>query len=231
VAPWGAYGYSMTGPLAERVDRREVFEAPVQWPEIELIEAELRPGPHEVFWNDDRLRQPLRHGGHVEADRAGREARFLRPRRASRDMVAHPTSTVAAALFAAWDGRLPFHSGLAVIDGHGWGVLGPPEAGKSTMVAALAAAGVPVVSDDLTVLDGSVAYAGSRTVDLRERGAVPDSVALARVREGTRFRLRLPEPHAVEVPFGGWVAVTEGPRTTARLATPGERVQWLVRAW
>jgi hypothetical protein len=231
VAPWGAYGYTMTGPLAELADAREVFGAPTGWPAIELVDQELCAGPLEVFWDDERLCQPLRHGGYVQADRTRRWARFLRPNRTTADLVAHPTSTVAAALFAAWDGRLPFHSGLAIIDGRAWGVLGPPQAGKSTTVAALAVAGVSVVSDDLTVLDGPLAYAGVRTVDLRDRGAIPDEVELARVRDGTRYRLRLREPPALEIPFGGWVAVTDGPETTARLATPGERVQWLVRAW
>lgn len=123
------------------------------------------------------------------------------------DELAHPYLGAAAVTFSRWAQREVFHAGAFAVDGRAWIVIGGRTAGKSTLMAAIAAAGLPVIADDLAVLAGTTVYAGPRSIDLREPvppGALADPVPRMRPsRSGTRSRVFLP-PITARWPLGGW---------------------------
>lgn len=144
----------------------------------------------------------LPDGRHLALDRRAGTATFHGPPLPP-DEVAHPYLGAAATPFARWSGRETFHAGAFVAAGRAWVVVGPKEAGKSTLMATLAARGLPVLSDDAAVTDGRYVYAGPRCIDLRH--PLPH-VRLPTVpaRSGLRLRLLLPSA-AARVRLGGWV--------------------------
>jgi len=129
-------------------------------------------------------------------------ATFTGPR-LSHDELIHPYLGAAASVFSRWHGREVYHAGAFVCGGAAWAVVGGREAGKSSLLAALAARGWPVLADDLVITDGHQAFCGPRTIDLRR--LAPGALApVTPVRGGSRWRLALPSlPGAV--PLGGWI--------------------------
>ncbi|HSP36896.1 MAG TPA: hypothetical protein VLR26_04000, partial [Frankiaceae bacterium] len=103
----------------------------------------------------------LADGRHLEMDRHAGTARFYGPP-LEVDRLAHPYLAPVATTFNRWLGRETFHAGAFVVAGQAWVVAGVRTAGKSTLLAALADRGIPVLSDDITITDGTVAYAGPR---------------------------------------------------------------------
>ena len=64
-------------------------------------------------------------------------ATFTGPR-LSDDELVHPYLGAAASVFSRWGGREVFHAGAFVFGGLAWAVVGGREAGKSSLLAALA---------------------------------------------------------------------------------------------
>lgn len=164
------------------------------------------PPPCPPTIDGDRIAERLITGAWVHLDRKRGLAGFHgEPVR--RDLITHPYLATTAIGFNRWAGREVLHAGAFEAAGRAWVVLGPSTAGKSTLMGALAAAGVPVLADDMVVTDGETVFAGPRCVDLRE--PFPPGVldgpppALRRAREGLRWRMDLP-PIAPRVPLGGW---------------------------
>lgn len=120
-----------------------------------------------------------------------------------RDLLAHPCLAPAATAFNRWAGRETFHAASFELAGRGYGVIGARTAGKSSLMAGLAARGVTVMSDDIVVTDGEVVFAGPRCVDLRTPFPGMEHRSFA-ARLGTRWRLPLPAA-PVAVPLAGWV--------------------------
>jgi len=85
-------------------------------------------------------------------------------------------------------------------------VLGAKEMGKSSLMMGLHRAGIPVLADDVLVLDGDTAYSGPRCLDLRRSAAehfeAGEYLGVVGTRE--RWRVTLP-PVPAQLPFGGWV--------------------------
>jgi hypothetical protein len=121
----------------------------------------------------------------------------------SGDELIHPYLGAAASVFSRWAGREVYHAGAFVFGDLAWAVVGDREAGKSSLLAALAARRVPVLADDLVITDGHQAFRGPRTIDLRQ--PLPGSTApMTAARGASRWRLSLP-PLPEAVPLGGWV--------------------------
>ena len=119
------------------------------------------------------------------------------------DELVHPYLGAAASIFNRWSGHEVFHAGAFVSGGRAWAVVGGREAGKSSLLAALAARRLPVLADDLVVTDGQQVFCGPRIIDLR-RPLPSSNEPMTRARGASRWRLSLPAlPGAV--PLGGWI--------------------------
>ena len=121
----------------------------------------------------------------------------------SPDELVHPFLGVAASVFSRWARREVYHAGAFISGGLAWAVVGGREAGKSSLLAALAARQLPVLADDLVITDGQDAFCGPRTIDLRQ--PIPgSSEPLTPARDASRWRVTLP-PMSGAVPLGGWI--------------------------
>jgi energy-coupling factor transporter ATP-binding protein EcfA2 len=148
----------------------------------------------------------------------------------SPDELLHPFLVPVASIAGRWLGREAFHGGAVAFPGGALALLGPREAGKSTLLAALAGAGLPVLADDMVVIEHGRVFRGPPCVDLRcaPPAGVLDGLPLARVRRGSRFRVRLPES-PLSVPLRGWVFLESGRRVALRSLDPRERLSRLAR--
>ena len=129
------------------------------------------------------------------------------------------------------DGREGFHAGAIAPGGEAWAVLGDREAGKSSLIAMLAQRGVPIVADDVVILDREDrALAGPRFVDLRaeaaERLSAGEPIGVVGTRE--RFRM-LVGAAAAATPLRGFVllAWTDAPRPVVSPVPPATRLERL----
>jgi hypothetical protein len=158
-------------------------------------------------------------------DRNRGRATYVVPRRLRAAEIVHPFLAPVAAVMAYWLGRESFHAGAFVAGGTAWGVIGDRGSGKSTTMAELALAGVPVLGDDLLVVGGRTAFVGPRAVDLRADAArrlgVGENVGVVGARE--RWRLQLPGADP-ETPLGGWIFLGWGDRVEVAPASASERV-------
>ena len=107
------------------------------------------------------------------------------------DELVHPYLGAAASVFSRWAGREVFHAGAFICGGLAWAVVGGREAGKSSLLAALAARQLPVLADDLVITDGQDAFCGPRTIDLR-RPIPGSSEPVTPARGASRWRVSLP---------------------------------------
>src|ERR1700727_1316299 len=98
------------------------------------------------------------------------------------------------------------------------------------MRAALHRAGVPIVCDDVLIIDGDVAFAGPRSIDLRadsaERFGLGEPLGVLGDRE--RWRVAL-APVAPALPFRGWVRLAWGETVEVRGVPGSDRLSELLR--
>lgn len=216
----GAYGLRLTGaPLGAAVQAG----APAAWPPLDIAVAS-HPEPRLLqHLDDDGAVFDLLDGERtLVLDRVAATAVFHGPP-LEPDVLAHPYLGPAAGLISRWLGREVFHAGAFVAPGGlAVAVLGDQHAGKSTLLAALAARGIPVLGDDLLVLDGRRAFPGPRTIDLRAEpgAALRGDLAVSRARANTRWRLALPPARADHL-LGGWVFLHTGPGPGVDLTAVG----------
>lgn len=147
------------------------------------------------------------------------------------DLV-HPYLAAPAGVVAQWHRRTAFHAGGVVAAGGGWAVLGDKGAGKTSTLAHLHLRGIPIVADDLVVLEGATAFAGPRCLDLRPP-TVPtlgDAAVGELVRAGERFRLMLP-PLDWSMPFKGCIVLEAGDEIELRPVGAAERLSSLTPQW
>ena len=108
--------------------------------------------------------------------------------------------------------------------GKAWGVSGDRGGGKSTTMAGLALDGVPIVSDDLLVLDGLQVLPAPRSVDLRRTAAAHLGVGTALGVVGARERWRLKvEQLEGEYELAGWIFLRWGERLQGVSLRPTDR--------
>jgi hypothetical protein len=202
-----------------------LVDADPHWPTLSLFtsvaEAEVR---------EERLSEMFAHlnlktGGSVSIDRTDARADFVVSRPLSDEELIHPYFAPVAAVIAHWHRRQCFHAG-AFIGGDGaWALVGDREAGKSSLLAWLARRGHPVLSDDIVVIEDSHAFAGPRSIDLREEAAARFDLAreLGVVGARPRWRLGLPDV-AGRVPFLGWIFLSWGHAVAAEPLSGSQRL-------
>jgi hypothetical protein len=227
----GAYGLRFTG---HDLSAAVISGAPADWPVVHLaVEPERDPQPEALHTDDActiHLRDELRT---LVATREPGAATLLGPP-LSPDDLAHPYLGPIATVFARWHGREAFHGAGVMVDGQAIGILGAREAGKSTLVAALAGAGLPIVADDMLVIDEQGVCRGPRTIDLRRPlpAEFIGEAELRSVRGSQRQRLALPDQPPV-VPFAGWVLLSPGDQLQIDAVDAPTRLTILARwrAW
>jgi hypothetical protein len=186
--PIGAYGLRLDVPEAAR---RLLGPAHSEWPLLTL-RSQVGDGALEADRVSDRRAELRLHtGGSVVVDRDAGTVDYTTPRALGPEELVHPFLAPAAAIMAYWAGRPAVHAGAFVLDGRAWGVLGDREAGKSSLLAWLASAGHPIVTDDVLVVEGGRALPGPRSVDLREDAAKRLGVGRRLGTVGARDRWRL----------------------------------------
>jgi len=224
---FGAYGLRLSN--VERA-RRFLVPARPAWPRVE-VKRQLGTGASRQEWlTESQALLKLQTGGEIRLDRERGRATYVVPRRLRAAELVHPFLAPVAAVMAYWLGRECFHAGAFVAGGRAWGIVGDRGIGKSTTIAELALAGVPILGDDLLVVRGRTAYAGPRAVDLRRDAArqlgVGESLGVVGQRE--RWRLALPATKA-EVPLGGWIFLAWGDRVELARVPASERLVRLHR--
>jgi hypothetical protein len=222
--PVGAYGFTFRG-LAET----QLVPVPrgADWPEITISTQFLAAEPMVRSVTGETALLPLVDGSWAALDRRRGRATLL-ARRPDDSQLAHPFLATVAVIFAWWLRRHAFHGGaFADAKGGAWALLGQRAAGKSSTLAALAAGGSTIVTDDLLALAGGSVLAGPRIIDLR-----PDTARRLNartgsvVRDGARYRLPL-GPTPAEPPLRGWIFLEWGQELSLRRLTPSE---WLTGA-
>jgi hypothetical protein len=200
----GAYGFAIVGlegaaPLLQPV--------PAGWP---TFHVDVQNGPPETVesgWGPDHAAIGFNGGGVARLTRKPLAAALTLPDRPDDGAVLHPFLAGSAAIVSWWLGRDTFHGGAFVVGGDAWVILGNRECGKSSTLGWLAAHGVPVLTDDLVVVDDwDQVYAGPRCVDLREEAAAGLHMGEHLGLVGTRQRWRqvLP-PTSDAVRLAGWI--------------------------
>lgn len=221
---FGVYGFRVTG-----VDgaRELLVEVPPEWPALEVgfrRVVETLPTTERIDDYEAHLR--LLSGGSVHLDRSSGRVVFSLPTRPSDRELVHPYLAGSAAVAARWLGRESFHAGAFVLDGGAWALLGDKEAGKSSTLGWLARDGLPILTDDVLVLDGELAMSGPRSIDLREDPAreLGTGTALGRVGIRDRWRVTLPAV-AAAVPLRGWVVLSWGDETEVMSLRGGAKLR------
>jgi hypothetical protein len=188
-----------------------------QWPQLRV---HRRVGPAvdaRAHIGDRSARFPLGAGEWLELDRDAQSATYRTTSPLDDDTLIHPSLAPAAAVTARWLGREAFHAGSLLTRGGAWALAGGNEAGKSTLLAAIAVGGTQVLADDLLVVDpAGVTFAGPRCIDLREGHLIaePARERLRPVRGASRRRMDL-APVAAAAPLRGWIFLEWGSRVEA----------------
>jgi hypothetical protein len=226
---WGAYGLRIDVPY-QVVNPSLVVPADPTWPLWTLAwEPTDAAGPDTEpaveSWSPDRAELVAHPYGRVTVDRATARTTFHLPEPPTPEALLHPYLASTGVIANHWLGRTPFHAGAFAHEGRSWGVLGAREMGKSSLLMSLHRAELTVLSDDLLVIDGAMAYSGPRCLDLRQSAAerFEEGTYLGVVGTRERWRVTLP-PVASELPFGGWVLLdwadriaVDQPATSVRL--------------
>jgi hypothetical protein len=224
----GAYGLRISGSDARP---EQLLDVPADWPGIELIvELTAELSREGEYVDDEGARLWLSAGGVAELHRHSGRTVFRVNERPPAAAILHPLLAGVAAVWARWHGRDSFHAGGFVAAGGVWALLGAKGAGKSSMLAALHRAGVPIVCDDVLIIDGDTAFAGPRSIDLRtdsaERFGLGEPLGVLGDRE--RWRVDL-QPVAPALPFRGWVRLAWGDRIDLRRVPGSEGLSELLR--
>jgi hypothetical protein len=224
---YGAYGLELTG--LPQGDLLVPVPGSRSWPTVRVLRelsASLEERPD--YADFERADMGLLDGERALLDRRERSATFLLRSFEDDGRVIHPLLTAAGVIFAWWHGLEALHAGAFATQQGAWALVGGQGAGKSSMLARLALAGRPVLTDDLLIVDGGLALAGPRCLDLRESGLGPAGLegSTEPVRGSERHRLRL-GPVEPELPLRGWILLSWGRELELRPLTPTERLEHL----
>ena len=189
----GAYGFRLLFP--EEAERpRDLVALDDGAPAISVVRRHGTPAEDRYEVTDDRVTMAsAAHSGFVAArDPASIVLQLAEA--VGLDALIHPILTVPISVFARWRGDVTLHAGAFEQDGGAWIVAGRREAGKSTMLASLAAAGRPIVADDLIAVQDGTVWSGPNCVDLRPDVAsrFPGARSVGTVGGRERWRISTP---------------------------------------
>jgi hypothetical protein len=221
----GAYGLRLTG-LATAW--RYLIGAPTSWPDLAIERVTGTPSVEHDIVEDDWAEYRILGGGCVRLDREPLTARFTAAGVVSDDAMAHPGLAMLATITNRWLGRDAFHAGAFLAGAGAWAVMGAREAGKSSMLAYLAAKGVGIVSDDVLIIGDGHALSGPRCVDLRHSAAdwMGQGVDIGIVGDRRRWRVQVP-PVPAAVPLQGWIVPAWGDPVEVEAVSPAGRLPLL----
>jgi hypothetical protein len=192
--------HSIAPPVTAKSSPALVTASPVDAPVITVGHGE--PDTRPPHLDEGSAKFDLSVGRSLFLDRHTRRATFSGPA-IPPDQMAHPHLRPVGVVFNRWFGREAYHAGSFVAAGRSWLVIGPREAGKSSLLALLAARGLAVLADDLAITDGERVFTGPRCIDLR--APLPGvGHVMGRSRGDSRWRVVLPHDGA-HYPLGGWV--------------------------
>lgn len=227
VTALGAYGLRVEGiPGAARWMVPQDAQAPEVT--IDVHAAAVDRSPAHV--DDARADIALNDGGRLRATRASTVVELALPVVHPDPDLLHPYLAPVAALRWQWHGGEALHAGAFATAAGAVIVLGGKEAGKSTLLARLAADGVPVLADDLVIVAGGHVLAGPRSLDLRP--SAPDGPwrsGAVEVRGGERLRVELAAAPP-RLPPVGVVCLGWGPETDVRPLSGAEVLRLLARS-
>ena len=226
----GAYGFQILGL---RDHAPGLLKTPTDWPELRIVregpvDRDEIPAPGTIQLDDQRVVLWLVGGDRLEIVRSGLTAHLATSQTLSDEAIIHPYLGLTAAFASRWLGRHVLHGGAFLLNGEAWGVIAEKAGGKSSTLAALHEADVPVLTDDVLVLEGTTVFAGPRSIDLRESSAaLLGGEALGFL--GTRERWRL-RPGAVPpaVPLAGFVHLEWGDELLIEPLESRERLSRLI---
>lgn len=200
---FGVYGFRLTG--LEPDANRQMVPAPDHWPSLSVTMGSGGGHQRGSVVNDDTAHLELIDGVEAHLVRFPAQVTFTAPEPLTTQALLHPFLSGAASIHCHWRGLESLHGGAFVNRGKAWGLLADREGGKSTLLAHLAAEGLPILTDDLIGVDGQMAFAGPRSVDLRDEPAphLGSAEYLGTVGARLRWRITLGSVPA-EIPVGGW---------------------------
>lgn len=167
-----------------------------------------RPPAGSAYVDQNEAMNPIDGGGWALVDRLAATTTFRLAAPPGAPALAHPLLSFTGAVVAWWRGHNAFHAGAFVVAQRTWAVIGAKQAGKSSLLAALAEAGHQVLSDDLLVIRDGRCLAGPRAIDLRAEVSArfPRATPTASIAGRTRWRLPLGAV-AAEAPLAGWITL------------------------
>jgi hypothetical protein len=177
------------------------------------------------MWSLERALLKVEPVGYLTIDRHAALTTLFLPNQPSAEALIHPHLGSTGVVVSNWLGRTPFHSGAFIVNGRAWGVLGNREMGKSSTLMWLHQSGVPILTDDVLVLDGALAYAGPRCLDLRISAAehFESGYYLGVVGTRERWRVQLAQTPPT-VPFAGWVLLNWSDEIHLAAVSPSDRL-------
>jgi hypothetical protein len=165
----GLYGYRLSLPPG--IAARDLAHVEQGAPEVgvSLREACFLEDRRGV--DADRLALAWKRGSGFEVRRRPPQIAIDSPEVAIEEALVHPLLTAPMSILARWRGDIALHAGAFFHAGGAWGLIGNKGDGKSTTLAGLALRQVPLLTDDLLVLEGDMVRAGPACVDLRPDAA------------------------------------------------------------
>ncbi len=227
-AALGAYGLRLSG-----IEQAQglLLQVPETWERLELQRAVGLARQAQDSVSDARAVIVLANGGEVGIEREPLRALFRVPGELRDDELVHPYLAPVAAVVARWQGRESLHAGSFLAGGAAWALVGERESGKSSTLAALAAAGHGIFGDDVLVLAGTTGFAGPRTLDLRREAAeqlgAGEAMGVVGARE--RWRVNLDQV-VVEATIGGFIFLEWGDAPELVRLSAAERLRRVAAA-
>jgi hypothetical protein len=199
----GAYGFRLVVEGAE-AGLPGLVPVPAGAEEVTLAWREGAIPEDRLDISGDRAHIAVKDLVSLRIERATRTVAIDLPEPPLPEAIVHPVATTPLAVLSRWQGRATLHAGAVFHEGAAYAVCGGQNSGKSTTLAALAARGLPIVTDDLLVVDDGQALAGPSCVDLRADTAerFPGARFLGTVGARERFRLST-SPAPPRVPLRG----------------------------